>query len=298
MVTDATMVSAAGLLDASGEPVAELVAAFGDRLPPVLAPDAVAGALVRRRRRRPRGSPPACRWWWAPATGPARSSAPPPRPDRPMVSWGTTANVSVPVADFPDPLPDGLVVTRAASGGWLLEGGLSAAGSLVAWLSRLTGIDADALMARAAGSPRRRPRCGRPALVRRRPGPVVAAPGAGGGFVGLSFDHDPGDLARAVVESVAWDVLRCLRAMGSAVPAPARVPGRPPRLVLTGAGGPRRLGPRSSRAVTGLPAVRRRSGEAASAGAALLTARCHRGRLRPRPSRPGGGHGRCPTRRP
>ena len=47
----------------------------------------------------------------------------------PMVSWGTTANVSVPVVDLVGAGPHAMIVTRGALGGWLLEGGLSAAGS-------------------------------------------------------------------------------------------------------------------------------------------------------------------------
>ena len=67
-----------------------------------------------------------------------------------MVSWGTTANVSVPVHERPVPSPAGAVVTRGASEGWLLEGGLSAAGSFLAWLGRLLDRPVDELAARAA----------------------------------------------------------------------------------------------------------------------------------------------------
>ena len=69
-----------------------------------------------------------------------------------MVSWGTTANVSVPVHERPVPSPAGAVVTRGATGGWLLEGGLSAAGSFLAWLGRLLGRPVDELAAKAAAS--------------------------------------------------------------------------------------------------------------------------------------------------
>jgi xylulokinase len=267
VVTDRTMVSAAGLCDTTGEPVAELLAAIGDRLPPVVDPDTVAGVLFDGPGAELglRGGIPvvvgagdrACE-----VLGTAAST------DRPMVSWGTTANVSIPVDDFPAALPDGVAVTTGASGGWLLEGGLSAAGSLVTWLSTLTGLDPNELMSRAATRP---------------PGAhgVLALPwfggarapwwraGARGAFVGLSFDHDAGDLCRAVVESVAFEVLRCLRAAtagpGGAVPATS--------LALTGADATTTPWAQVLTAVTGLPAVRRRSGQAASAGAALLTAR-------------------------
>jgi sugar (pentulose or hexulose) kinase len=264
VATDPTMLSAAGLTDSSGALVPGLAAALGDRLPPVLAPDAVAGVL---------------------AAGPAadlglRAGVPvvmgagdracevlgtAATPDRPMVSWGTTANVSIPVADWPVPVPAALSVTRAASGGWLLEGGLSAAGSLLAWLSTLTGRDIDALAAAATASP-----------IGARG--VVALPWFGGArapwwrptargaFTGLSFDHDPGDLARACLESVAREVGRCLDGAGAAA-------GGATSLALTGTEATTMPWVEILTGVTGLPAVRRRSGQAASAGAALLASR-------------------------
>ena len=63
-----------------------------------------------------------------------------------MVAWGTTANVSAPVDARPADPPAGLFVTLGATGGWLVEGGLSAAGSLVDWLSSLTGVGAEGLL--------------------------------------------------------------------------------------------------------------------------------------------------------
>ncbi len=84
---------------------------------------------------------------------------------------------------------------------------------------------------RLAGPPgrarRRRPRTARrvePAgvawghrapLARRSTGPWWRDT-ARGAVVGLSFDHDVGDMARAVVESVAWDVQRCLESASDA----------------------------------------------------------------------------------
>jgi xylulokinase len=187
---------------------------------------------------------------------------------RPMVSWGTTANVSVPVGNLVDPMPEAMIVTRGALGGWLLEGGLSAAGSLVDWLARLAGLDTDSLMERARSSP---------------PGSrgVIALPWLGGArapwwrdtargaFVGLTFDQGIGDLARAVVESVAWDVVRCLESAAAARPGGPT----PVGLVLGGGGAKLSLWTEILTAVTGLPACRRRSGEAASAGAAIVAAR-------------------------
>ena len=186
----------------------------------------------------------------------------------PMVSWGTTANVSVPVRVRHLEPPHSVIVTRGALGGWLLEGGLSAAGSLVDWLAQLAGLDATSLMRRAGSSP---------------PGArgVIALPWLGGArapwwrdtargaVLGLSFDHDIGDLARAVVESVAWDVERCLESVTDARPGAAP----PEGLVLGGGGANLAVWTAVLTAVTGLPARRRRSGEAASAGAAMVVAK-------------------------
>ena len=168
--------------------------------------------------------------------------------ERPMVSWGTTANVSVPLDAAPDPVPTGLVVTRAAGNGWLLEGGLAAAGSLLDWLAGVTGVAVDDLVARSGGRP---------------PGAagVIAVPwlggarapwwreGAGAAFLGLGPAHDAGDLARAALEAVAWDVVRCIEAAGV----------HPSALVLASGSG---IGPWVSvvTAVTGLRAARHTNG--------------------------------------
>jgi xylulokinase len=192
----------------------------------------------------------------------------------PMVSWGTTANVSVPVRNLPAATPGAMVVTRGALGGWLLEGGLSAAGSLVDWLARLAGLDVDVLVERARSSP---------------PGSrgVIVLPWLGGArapwwrdtargaVVGLSFDHDVGDMARAVIESVAWDVKRCLE---SVFDKPSGTTA-PDGLVLGGGGASSAPWTEILSAVTGLPSRRRRSGEAASAGAAMIVARAIDGQL-------------------
>ncbi|HVA02538.1 MAG TPA: FGGY family carbohydrate kinase [Acidimicrobiales bacterium] len=206
----------------------------------------------------------------------------------PMVSWGTTANVSVPVGrlgaprTFPtdeaktdetdkaisEATGEAMLVTRGALGGWLLEGGLSAAGSLVEWLAGLAGLDVGVVVDRARSS---------------LPGSggVIVLPWFGGArapwwrdtargaVVGLSFDHDVGDMARAVIESVAWDVNRCLE---SAFETASGLTG-PDGIVLAGGGANRAPWTEILSSVTGLPTRRRRSGEAASAGAAMIVAR-------------------------
>jgi xylulokinase len=178
--------------------------------------------------------------------------------ETPMVSWGTTANVSMPVDSAPM-VPAGLRATRGALGGWLLEGGVSAAGSLLEWLSGLASSTVETLLAEAEDSP---------------PGArgVVALPWLGGArapwwredvgaaFLGLGPGHRRGDLARAAVEGVAFEIGRCLES------------GRAERLVLAGGGAASPLWSSVLGAVTGLPVLRRRSSEAASVGAAVLAA--------------------------
>lgn len=260
VATDATSASATGLYDAEGTELPGLVGPAAGRLPQVVSPGCVigkvrpeqAGSLGLRA-----GTPVVMGAGDRPCEvlGAGASAL------VPMVAWGTTANVSVPVADRPAPIPAGLTVTRGALGGWLIEGGLSAAGSLLAWVADLTGVDVDELATRARACP--------PGA-----GGVTAMPWLGGarapwwrddaraGFMGLGPEHGPGELARAAVEAVAFDVERCLEAMGAtAQPCALAVGGSSPTgplwlEVVTG--------------VTGLPAWQRRSGEAAMAGAALV----------------------------
>jgi xylulokinase len=270
VATDRTMASRSGLYDATGALVDRLAGPAAGKLAPVLDSSHVVGALR---------AVPAAELGLRPGTpvvigagdracevlGAGATTA------RPMVSWGTTANVSVPVAERPDPPPAALVVSRAATDGWLLEGGLSAAGSFLSFLSRLTGRSPDELAAQAAASP---------------PGArgVVAVPWLDGArapwwrddaraaFVGLASAHDTGDLARAVIEAVAVEVNRCLRIVAGLATGGPRPEAAPAGLTLGGAGTGIGIWVDVLTAVTGLPAQRRRSGEAASAGAALLGA--------------------------
>ncbi|MHB8219897.1 MAG: xylulokinase [Acidimicrobiales bacterium] len=266
VATDVTLASRTGLYDLCGSPVPEIVGPAAGRLAPVVLADHVIGMLR---------SVPAAELGLRPGTPVVIGAG-----DRqcevlgsgatvdcPMVSWGTTANISFPVDARPDPSPAGMVISRGAGGGWLVEGGLSSAGAFLGWLGELTGRDPESLAALASVSP---------------PGArgVVAVPwldgarapwwrdDARGGLVGLSSAHDTGDAARAVVESVAWDVVRCLESVHADIPGAPDVTG----LCLAGAGSRIPLWVEVLTSVTGLPATRRCSGEAASAGAALLGA--------------------------
>jgi xylulokinase len=267
VATDATMASRSGLYDVDGRLLEPLVGAWSSRLPPVVPSDRVTGPLTAGSAEAlgllP-GTPVvigagdrACEVIGSGATE-----------SRPMVSWGTTANVSVPVSDRPELVPTGIVPSRSTEDGWLLEGGLSAAGSLLSWMAGLTGRRVDELSEWAAQSP---------------PGArgVVATPWLEGArapwwrpdatvdVIGLQSVHGPADLARAAFESVAWEVQRCLEAI-----ARRRPEGPPPAgVTLGGTGAGLGVWVDVLAGVTGLPSVGRRSGQAASAGAAILAAR-------------------------
>ncbi|MGP8058196.1 MAG: xylulokinase [Acidimicrobiales bacterium] len=267
VATDTTLASRTGLYDLDGVVVDQLAGAASGRLAPVVEPASIVGQL-RAVPAAELGLRPGIPVVIGAGDRPCEVLGAGASAERPMVSWGTTANVSVPVAARPDPAPAGAVVSRGADGGWLLEGGLSAAGSFLAWLGRLTGRDPGELASLAAQSP---------------PGArgVVAVPWLDGarapwwrddaraGFVGLASAHDAGDLARATIESVAWEVARCLQMVTEGRPGGAPATG----LTLGGVGTGIALWVEVLTSVTGLPATRRRSGEAASAGAALLAAR-------------------------
>jgi xylulokinase len=266
VATDASMAWRSGLYDETGRVVGELSGPAGDRLAPVLPSDQVTGSLVASAAEQLgllAGTPVVV------GAGDRACEVLGSSADEtwPMVSWGTTANVSLPVAARPDRPPAGLVVSRAATGGWLLEGGLSAAGSLVSWFGELTGRTPEELAALAATSPP-----GARGLVATSWLDGARAPwwhdDAGAALVGMSSSHGPADLARAVFESVAWDLQRCLEAMAGRRPEGPRVSG----LALGGAGATIAVWLDVLSGITGLPAVVRRSGQAASAGAALLAA--------------------------
>src|SRR5207244_7634779 len=120
------------------------------------------------------------------------------RPGCPTVSWGTTANVSVP---HPGPLAALPPVTQVSrtDDGFLVEAGLAAAGSAFDWLARLTDRPVDALWEAAAEVP------AGAYGVRAFPWFAGArAPhwqaDATAAFTGLRPDHSPAALARALVE--------------------------------------------------------------------------------------------------
>jgi xylulokinase len=176
-----------------------------------------------------------------------------------MISWGTTANASLPVASFPDPVPGGGRVSPGALGGWLVEYGLSSAGGAIDWLGQLTGrTSVELTEAMAEVSP--------------GAGGVVAVPWLNGArapwwqpaavaaFFHLTPAHGPQHLTRALYEGVAFDVARSLEASAGA-----------DRIGAAGRGAATPAWIRMLAAVTGCAVERRRvAADAASAGACLL----------------------------
>jgi xylulokinase len=265
VATDPTMASRTGLYDADGRVVGDLAGLAGPRLPPVMPSDRVTGEVGG-----PEGAALGLRAGTPVVIGagdrPCEVLGAGATESRPMVSWGTTANVSVPVGSQVAP-PNGIVLSGAVDGGWLLEGGLSGAGSFVAWLGRLTGHAPEDLAALALQSP---PGAGgvlaEPWLEGARA--PWWQPDAGAAFIGLASVHGLPDVARAAFESVAWEVARCLEAIASRQPEGAPVA----ELALAGSGAGTPVWVEALTGITGLPANSRRSGQAASAGAALLAA--------------------------
>lgn len=260
VITDETLASRTGLCALTGGWLTDALATYGARLPPIVAPTTIVGDVTAETAR-VLALPPSTRVVAGAGDRACEVLGTGASARAPMVSWGTTANVSVPHPGPVGALPVVAAVSRGALGGFVVEAGLSAAGAAVAWLSSLTGRAHDDLFAAAAS----------------------AAPGAGGvvalpwfagargpwwradahaAFIGLTDAHGPAELTRAVIEGVAFDVARCLELI-----APERA-----ELVVAGAGAGQDLWRRVLAAATGLPVVRRAVDDAASVGARLVVA--------------------------
>jgi xylulokinase len=263
--TDATMASRTGLYElATGRLVAEAAGPVADKLPPVLGPGEVAGELVPGAARE-LGLAPGLPVVLAGGDRACEVVGTGAGPSRPMVSWGTTANVSVPAPHLPPRLPRGLSASRSATGGFLYEAGLSAAGGALAWLAGLCGTSPAALEEEAEDSP-----VGARGVVwlpwlhgARAP---WWTPHASASILGLRPSHRRSCLARALFEAVALDVARSLEAAGlDHVPEV--------ELAAAGGGSASQLWLGCLAGATGRPVSVRACPEGASAGAALLAAR-------------------------
>jgi xylulokinase len=260
VVTDTTLASRTGLCGLGGGWLGSAVDRYGPRLPPIVEPTDVVGKLTPDAARVLRlgdavqvvagAGDRACEVLGTGATTTV-----------PMVSFGTTANVSVPHAGPVSSLPTVAAVSRGALGGFLVEAGLSTAGAAIAWLASLTGrshdelFDAAALAeAGAAGA------LALPWLSGAR-GPWWQ-PDARAAFVGLTDAHGPADLARAILEGVAFDVARCVTLV-----APAAT-----EIVAAGRGTSHGIWRTVLAAATQRAVVRRAVDDAASVGARIVVA--------------------------
>lgn len=262
VVTDTTVASRTGLYDTAGTPLDFALELAGERLAPVVSSSSVVGA-IRRAAADELGLPAgaavvvgagdrACE-----VLGSSASRS------EPMVSWGTTTNVSVPVGEPPSAIPPGISLSGGALGGHLLEAGTSSSGQAIGWLASLTGRDASDLAVAASAVP---PGAGGLVALPWLNGARAPwwEPDARGAFVGISASTTSAEMARALFEAVAVEVTRCLEA----VAPPAGV--EAVRVVGTGAG----LGPWIDilAAACDRPVLLPRVSEAASVGALVLTA--------------------------
>ena len=260
VVTDESLASRTGLYALAGGWLASAVASYGERLPPVVSSTAIVGEVATEPARELELSAPATvvigagdRACEVVGTGASKHT--------PMVSWGTTANVSVPCDGPVDALPTVASVSSGALDGFVVEAGLSAAGAAVAWLASLTGRTHDDLFSAATTvEPGARGLVALPWFAGAR-GPWWR-PDAHAAFIGLTDAHGPAELARAVVEGIAFDVARCLELV-----APERA-----EIAVAGAGAGQALWRSALAAVTGLPVLRRAVDDAASVGARLIVA--------------------------
>jgi len=259
VATDATLASRSGFYARDGTVAPETAAGIEGLLPPVMAPTTSVGLAGEGA-----GLPAGISVVLGAGDRPCEVLGAGASETTPVVSWGTTANVSLPRSTLPSPLPPGFVASRAAIDGHLLEAGLSASGAALAWLQQLTGLDQLALVdAAAAAEPGARGVVALPWLNGARA--PWWRPGARAAFLNLTPAHGPGDLARALYEAVAFDVARSLEALSTAADIAT--------VAATGGGVAGPLWVQLLAAVTGRPVVLRRSGEAASAGACLLAGR-------------------------
>ena len=260
VVTDETLASRTGLCDLGGWWRPEAVQRYRERLPEIVPSTHIAGE-VRPAVATELGLPTGVRVIAGAGDRACEVLGVGATPRSPMVSWGTTANVSVPHPGPVDALPPVAQVSRGALGGFVIEAGLSAAGAALAWLASLTGRTDEDLLASAADVP---------------PGAngAVALPWFAGArapwwrpdvhaaFLGLTEAHGPAELCRAIVEGVACDVARCVELI-----APEAE-----ELALAGAGAGGELWRSIVAAVTGRAVVRRSVDDAASVGARLVIA--------------------------
>jgi xylulokinase len=183
-------------------------------------------------------------------------------------STGTATQVSMVTDRLPENLGRVPCGIHAIPGRFLFELGVTTTASAMRWLRELVGLapeEMPRLEREAAASPRgARGLLMFPFLMGARS--VRWNADARGLLLGLSLGHTRGDIARALMEGVGYEVGVCLeglRGMGL----------DPTELVAVGGGARSDLWVRIKTDILGIPLLRPRYTEAASLGAALLAAR-------------------------
>jgi xylulokinase len=254
LATDWTLAGRAGFIDLRGE----ITGPVAGRLPELLRPTDIAGELVGPAAEA-LGLPVGIPVVMGAGDRPCEAVGSGAGPEDPVASWGTTANLSVPSGGAC--APAAATLSSGALGGFLIEFGLSAAGQALDWLATTCGGNPAGLMGAArAVPPGARGVLALPWLNGARA--PWWKPAAGGGFLNVGPAHGPADLARALIESVACEMATC-----------AGLLAHPPRrLIAAGSGTASEVWLSALGATAGLPVVVRRTSEAASVGAHIVTA--------------------------
>ncbi|HSB82605.1 MAG TPA: FGGY family carbohydrate kinase [Candidatus Methylomirabilis sp.] len=188
--------------------------------------------------------------------------------ERVVDSTGTASNICMVMDRLPEDLGRAPCSIHAVPGRFLLELGITTSGSAIRWFRELLALPPEAVVTleqEAAASPRgARDLVMFPFLMGARS--VRWNADARGLLLGLSLGHTRGDIVRAIMEGVAYEVGKCLeglRALGL----------KPGEVVGMGGGAKSDLWARIKADILALPILRPRHLEAASLGAALLAAR-------------------------
>ncbi len=182
-------------------------------------------------------------------------------PTAPMTSWGTNANVAVPHDGPIGALPPFAQVSRGIGPAFVVEAGLSAAAEAMTWLAQLTHTPVASVWSAAATVPSGADGVRAQAWFNGARSPWWQ-PDARAAFSGLTPETTVGQWARALVESVAFDVARSVALIAPDAAA----------LMLAGAGAANPHWRAILGGVTDLALVERRHTEAGSVGARLLAA--------------------------
>jgi len=182
-------------------------------------------------------------------------------------STGTATQVSMVTATLPEDLGRVPCGMHAVPGRYLFELGASTTASAMRWLRDMVGLSADEMPIlegeAAASPPGARNLLMFPFFMGARS--TRWNPDARGLILGLSLGHTRGDVARALMEGVGYEVATCLdglRGLGI-------VPGE---LAVIGGGAKSDLWAQIKADILGVPVYRPRYTEAASLGAAILAA--------------------------